>query len=113
MPRDLEAKVKVKFKALDIPLEDNYSPAGLVVAEAEYKVTRAAVIEKRKRWVAAEEAKEKAKEEEKKKKEDEAWKARARKSATDAAKILAADPEACARCAEDGEVSVCFIVSDW
>ena len=47
--------------APNIPSKDNHSPADLVVAQAEYKVARAAVMEKRKKWVAAEEVKEKAK----------------------------------------------------
>ena len=34
------------------------------MAKAEYKVARAAVLEKRNKWIAAEEVKEKAKEEE-------------------------------------------------
>ena len=103
MPHDLETEVKAKFKAPNIPSEDNYSPAELVVAKAEYKVARAAVLEKRNKWIAVEEVKEKAKEEEKRKKDDEAQRAQAKKTASDAAKVLMEDPEACARCAEDSE----------
>ena len=114
MPRDLETEVKAKFKAPNIPSEDNYSPAELVVAKAEYKVARAAVLEKRNKWIAAEEVKEKAKEEERRKKDDEARRARAKKTASDAAKVLMEDPEACARCAEDSEfVGVSSFVSGW
>ena len=101
MPRDLETEVKAKFKAPNIPSEDNYSPAKLVVAKAEHK---AAVLEKRNKWIAAEEVKEKAKEEERQKKDDEARRARAKKAASDAVKVLMEDPEACARCAEDSEL---------
>ena len=70
---DLETEAKAKFKAPNIPSEDNYSPAELVVAKAEYKVARVAVLEQRNKWIAAEEVKEKAKEEERQKKDDEAW----------------------------------------
>ena len=115
MPCDLETEVKAKFKAPNIPSEDNYSPAELVVAKGEYKVARAAVLEKRNKWIAAEEVKEKVKVEERQKKDDEAWRARAKKAASDAAKVLMEDPEACARCAEDSELSgfLCLFLVGW
>ena len=55
------------------------------------------MLEKRNKWIAAEE--------ERRKKDDQAQQARAKKAVSDATKVLMEDPEACTRCAEDSELS--------
>ena len=110
MPRDLEAEAKKKFKVPKTPSSDNYSPDSLERAEVEFQEARKVVLVVRQKWIAEEEAKEAAKEAERvKKKENEARWAKAREAASNAAKVLAENPEVCQRCAADGEYRI-FVI---
>ena len=116
MPRDLEAEAKKKFKVPEALSSDNYSPDSLERAEAEFQEARKAVLAVRQTWIAEEEVKDAVKEAERvKKKENEARRAKAREVASNAAKVLAENPEACQRCAVDGEYRILLFrfVSCW
>ena len=107
MPCDLEAEAKKKFKVPKTPSSDNYSPDSLERAEAEFQEARKVVLAVRQKWIAEEEAKEAEKEAERvRKKENEVRWAKAREAASNASKVLAENPEACQRCAVDGEYQI-------
>ena len=95
----LEAEAKKKFKVPETLSSNNYSPDSLERAEAEFQEARKAVKEA----------------ERVKKKENEARRAKAREAASNAAKVLAENPEACQRCAVDGEYRILLFlfVSCW
>ena len=104
MSCDLEAEAKKKFKVPKTLLSDNYSPNSLERAEAEFQEVQKAVLVVRQKWIAEEEAKEVEKEAERvRKKENEAWQAKVREAVSNAAKVLAENPEVCQQCAADGE----------
>ena len=116
MPCDLEAEVKKKFKVPEALSSDNYSPDSLERAEAEFQEARKAVLAVQQKWIAEEAVKEVAKEAERvRKKENEARQAKAREVVSNAVKVLAKNPEACQRCAADGEYWILLFrfVSCW